>query len=341
MAKAQTLFLFSDSAKERLLFHLRVFAPVYFIGFSVFRAYMETDRLALEPCFSYYRGLHFTAWFITAALVFVLGMHFFTGVRLHRLLFMLYGVTFLAVPMSLAHFTGTPMGVTYLTGSFKTIASTILTFCLLDPVNWLLGPEIVMLCIGLTIAAYYFTRNLFRSVMTALVSYLVNITLMAVHWFGPESLNVAVFPIETNLTIQPFQAVLYTHWATAIVIFAAWREGVFSNVLKPWDGPGAWGAGAWLAFVLAAWVNEWFVAGFDLLTSGLPFWTAGLLFGLARKAERTGLEGIPWRGIILACCLILQLLVMTPVYLGEQESFTGPAHTKWVLQPPGPTQSGP
>ncbi|MGD2151137.1 MAG: hypothetical protein PVF99_11055, partial [Desulfobacterales bacterium] len=54
---------------------LNVFAPVYFLSFSLLRCYVETELLAGKSFFSYYVALHHTLWNATTILIIILLMN--------------------------------------------------------------------------------------------------------------------------------------------------------------------------------------------------------------------------------------------------------------------------
>ncbi|MBI9076200.1 MAG: hypothetical protein JEZ02_12380 [Desulfatibacillum sp.] len=306
-------------------------APLYFLLFALTRSYWETGLMGHYPMFSYYRGIHHVLWITTAALALIMALQAYTGTEPRKLMFMLFGVTFMAVPVLHSLITGVPLELTYIHGNFKTIVRDIATFCLLNPQNRPLSLEMMMLVGGIGLLAYLITGSKLRGLGAFATSYLVGI-LVAIHWMGLPSMPGAVFNMQTEFSIHPFQAVVYSHWAMGIVLFAAIKQGLFEKDWRAWIRSFGWGAVAWLFYALAASAAGWFSTTFDCLATGLPLFTA------ITMAVRVHQE--PWRkrGTVaalglLSVLLLFQLLVMGPIYLGIHEQLTGPGTVRWTLSP--------
>ena len=308
-------------------------APLYFVLFSLARSYAETNALAVYPLFSYYRGLHHILWNITSALALIMTLQAYTGTETRKLMFMLFGVTFMVVPLLHSLITGAPLELTYLQGGLKSILRDIATFCLFNPKNRPLSYEMMMLVGGIGMLAWIITGSKVRGWGAFVSSYLAGI-LVAIHWVGLPSMSEAVFKINTELSIHIFQAVVYSYGAMGMVLYASWRQGLFRNERLAWKRSFGWGGTIWLLHFGAAMGAGWFGTPFDCMAAGLPLFTASAM------VIRMNQEGWQSRNSKAALCLlsvllVFQLLVLGPIYLGIQGNLTGPGAVRWIVFPIG------
>ena len=91
---------------------------ITFIFFSVFRCYVETGLLAKHSFFSYYVALHHTLWNASTILVIILLMHLILKVPIVRLIWVMYGITLMAIPLLYAMVTQEHLQLEYLEDLF-------------------------------------------------------------------------------------------------------------------------------------------------------------------------------------------------------------------------------
>ncbi|WP_028315756.1 hypothetical protein [Desulfatibacillum aliphaticivorans] len=306
-------------------------APVYFVLFSLLRSYVEIALMGNYPMFSYYRGLHHVLWNATAALVLIMTLQAFTRTEPRKLMGMLFGVTFMTLPLLHSLASGAPLELTYLQGGVKTILRDIATCCLYNPKNRPLSLEMLLLTAGIGALCWLITGSKLKGLGAFFASYLTG-TLTAVHWIGLSSRPEALIKVHTELSIHPFQAVVYSMGAMGAALYAAYKQGLFQQDSQAWKRSFGWGAAAWVigsATILAA---GWRQFLFDSIAAGLP------LFLSAAIIVRLQQEGWKTRANIVSICLLtlflfFQVLVMGPMYLGVQESLTGPGAVQWIIAP--------
>ena len=306
-------------------------APVYFVLFAVARNYLETKVLAAYPMYSYYRGLHHISWFIATALVFVMIVQALTRTEPRKLMFMLFGVTFMGLPLLHSLATGAPLELVYLKGGVNSILRDIATCCLCNPKNRPLSLEMILLVTGTGGLVWMISGSKARGLGAFAVSYLA-LNAAAIHWVGIPGVSWGLFSVNTEYSVHPFQAIIYTYSATGMVIFTACRQGLFRDRGQAWKRSFGWGAAAWSLFVLWAYAAGRFAYLFDCLAAGLPLFTS---LTIAVRLQHKG-----WRDkssalglLLLSALLFFQMLVMGPAYLGVQEHLTGPAAVRWIITP--------
>jgi len=323
---------FQQSAKSLFSyrkFWLRGFAPIYFLLFSVMRSYIEMGLLAERSAFSYYTALHHTFWNAATILMIILLMNLILKVPITRLIWVIYGVTLMAIPLVHAVVSGDPLRLEYLRGTFFDIIRHIASFCLTYPRNRPLTIELIVIFSSMLIVGYAYTRSLARAVLLAVSVHILG-NIFAIHWFGPKGSGGAIFLIKTQWGHHQFMAVIWLHIFTVMGILFVWRAG--------WVGENKqfWRYGILIAFM--AWglnagiirITGWFVEPCDVFMSGLPvatlaFLSAGFLFSQNRVFS-TG----AW--VTMGIILLLQVALMGPIYFYLDGGVAPkPALLQWLM----------
>lgn len=319
----------SEAAAARWRIWVRGFAPVYFVGFSILRCYIEAQHLAAESYFSYYTALHHTLWNAATLLTIILVVHHVLKVPVRRLLWLMYGVTLMAIPVIYAILTGRHLQLAYLTGSFREIAGHIATFCFRHPVNRPLAIEILLIFLSMLVLGYAYTRSWPRAVLLAAAVHLLG-NLLAVHWIGPVPHARSVVRVTSQLGHHQFMSSAWLLATTLLSVLLVNRAGWFGGSRRFWLRLILWALAAWIFGALIAHQTGWFEQPYDIFISGLTPATVAFLTAAALAPERRRWSKAAWAAA--AVVVLLQLAVMGPVYLHEPAGFfSRPALPDWLV----------
>jgi len=295
---------------------LRAFAPIYVLLFSTLRCYVETGLLAEHTSFSYYTALHHTLWNASTILMIILLMNLILKVSIMRLLWVMYGITFMAIPLFYAMVTGDYLRLEYLNGSFPEIMSHIATFCLTYTRNRPLTIELMVIFFSMLGVGYAYTRSWPRSIALAIAVHLFG-NIFAIHWVGPIPYAKAIVVVRTQWGHHQFMAIIWLYMLTALAIFFIWRAGWFGGSKRSWLYAALWAAMAWVVHVVIMKITGWFIRPFDILMSGLPVTT--LTFLLVRILSFQRRMFSRWAWATMGIVLLMQLAVMGPIYLHKKK----------------------
>jgi len=308
---------------------VRVFAPVYFFAFSILRCYIESELLARESYFSFYTALHHTLWNAATILMIILVVHLVVKVPIIRLLWLMYGITLMAIPLLYAILAGQNLQLEYLKGSFTEIVGHIVTFCFLHPVNKPLSIEIMVIFLSMLALGYGYTRSWHRAVILAAAVHLLG-NMFAIHWIGPVPYARSVVVVTSQLGHHQFMSSVWLFVLTALTLMLVWRAGWFSGSKRLWLKLFLWTLSVWGGFAAVIQKTGWFVQPFDIFISGLMPATLTFLFAAALSPERRLFPKTTWAAFGLV--LMLQLTVMGPFYLHEEAwFFSRPALPEWLV----------
>lgn len=295
---------------------LNAFAPVYLICFSIFRCYVETELLAKHSYFSYYVALHHTLWNACTILVIILLMHLILKVPVVRLIWVMYGITLMAIPLLYAVVTQKPLQLEYLRGSFSEIIGYVATFCWTYTKNRPLTIELVVIFLSTAAVGYAYTQSWFRSLCLAVSVYIVG-NLLAIHWVGPIRHSKSVVLFQTQWSHHQFMAAFWLSLLTALSIPFIWQAGWFGGNKRSWVYAVLAAAGAWVFQWIIFKSTGWFNRPYDLFMSGLPAVTLTFfgvrLFSSARKT----FSG--WTYGSMSIIFFMQLAVIGPIYLNHMK----------------------
>jgi len=291
---------------------VQAFAPIYFLLFSLLRCYVETGLLAKHGFFSYYTALHHTLWNASTILMIIVLASLILKVSAKRLLWLMYGITLMAIPVLYASVTGEHLHLQYLGGSFLGIVSHIVTFCLTYPRNRPITIEMLVIFLSMIGVGYYYSRSWHRSIALAVAVHLLG-NIFAIHWFGPVPYTKAIIAIRTQWSNHALMAVIWLYPLTALAMLFIWRAGWFGGSRRSWLYAAIWAALSWAAYVVIATITGWFMRPFDILISGLPVTTLAFLLVSILSSEGRILSRCAWA--TMGIVLLIQLAVMGPIYL--------------------------
>lgn len=302
-------------------FFLNAFAPLYFFLFSLFRCYVESVFLAERSFFSYYVVLHHTLWNATTILMIILLMNFILKVPIGRLLWVMYGVTLMAIPLFYAMVTGENLHLEYLRGSFLEIIGYIATFCLTYPINRPLTIELLVIFFSMFAVGYAYTGSLSRSLALAVAVHIVG-NIFAINWVGPVPYAKSVMAFRTQWSPHQFMSVFCLNTLTGVALVFIWRAGWCSGMKRTWIYAFLAAAMVWGGQVIIFKITGWFNRPFDILMSGLPAVTLTLLLVRRFFSKDRIFSRYAWAtmGIIF----LIQLAVMGPIYLNHMKASITP-----------------
>jgi hypothetical protein len=306
----------ADPLSNRRVF-LNALAPVYFLCFSLLRCYVETEILADQSAFSYYVALHHTLWFATTILMIILLMNFILKVPIMRLLWVMYGITLVAIPLFYAMVTGENLRLEYLRGSFSEIISYIATFCWTYLRNRPLTMELLIIFFSMLAVGYAYTKSLYRAIFLALSVHIAG-NLFAIHWIGPIPHAKSVMGFRTQWTPHEFMSVLWLNTLSVAAMLVIWRTGWFDGMKRSWFYAAIAAASVWGVQVIVFKTTGWFNRPFDILTSGLPAVTLTFLLVRLFSSERGRTSGRALAA--MSIIFLIQLAVMGPIYFNNIKS---------------------
>jgi uncharacterized membrane protein (DUF441 family) len=299
----------ADNLSNRRVF-LNAVAPVYFLSFSLLRCYVETAILADQSAFSYYVALHHTLWFATTILIIILLMNFILKVPIMRLLWVMYGITLVAIPLFYAMVTGENLRLEYLRGSFSEIISYIATFCWTYLRNRPLTMELLIIFFSMFAVGYAYTKSLYRAIFLAVSVHIAG-NIFAIHWVGPIPYAKSVFTFRTQWSPHQFMSVFWLYGLTIVAVLFIWRAGWF-GIKRSWIYSALAAASIWVVQVIIFKTTGWFNRPFDSLTAGLPAVTLAFLLVRLFSSERATTFG---RALAtMSAIFLIQLAVMGPIY---------------------------
>lgn len=308
--------------KERnisiLIKALRIFAPIYFIFFSFLRCYLEA-RMSVNDFFSYYALFHHIFWNTTTVFFIILIVHLILNVPVERLIWLMYGVTLMAVPLFYSICTGQKLQLGYLRGSFWTILGHIFSFCLTFQKNIPLTIELFIIFFFVFFLGYYYSRSWRRSFLAALTVHITG-NVIAIHWFGVYPNTKALFPVVTQWSNHPLLSVIYLHTATFLILLLFMRSGVFSIEKRKWIISFLFAAGSSVIYIIIAYITGLFVNSFDIVMSSLP--VGFLLFIISRILQRNSGKISIYIWLILILLFLMQMAVMGPIYCHKEDLLT-------------------
>jgi len=290
---------------------LNAFAPVYFLSFSLLRCYVETELLAGKSFFSYYVALHHVLWNATTILIIILLMNLILKAPIMRLLWVMYGITVMAIPLFYAMVTGENLRLEYLKGSFSEIISYVATFCWTYSKNRPLTIELLVIFFSMFAVGYAYTKRFFRALALAVSVHIAG-NVFAIHWVGPIPYANSVILFKTQWSHHQFMSVFWLNMLTAMTIFFIWRAGWFGGMKRSWFYATLAAAAVWVVQAIIFNVTGWFNRPFDLLMSGLPVVTLTFLLVRFFSSERGMLSGWAWAAMSIV--FLMQLAVMGPIY---------------------------
>jgi hypothetical protein len=300
----------ADKLSNRRVF-LNAVAPVYFLCFSLLRCYVETSILADKSAFSYYVALHHTLWNATTILIIILLMNFILKVPIMRLLWVMYGITLMAIPLFYAMVTGENLRLEYLRGSFSEIISYIATFCWTYLRNRPLTMELLIIFFSMFAVGYAYTKSLYRAMFLAVSVHIAG-SIFAIHWVGPIPYAKSVIGFRTQWSPHQFMSVLWLNTLSVTAMLVIWRTGWFGGMKRSWYYAALSAASVWVVQAIVFKITGWFNKPFDILMSGLPAVTLTFLLVRLFSSERGTTSG---RALaVMSIIFLIQLAVMGPIY---------------------------
>jgi len=296
---------------------LNAFAPVYFIFFSVFRCYVETGLLAKHSFFSYYVALHHTLWNASTILVIILLMHLILKVPIARLIWVMYGITLMAIPLLYAMVTQEHLQLEYLRGSFSDIIGYVATFCWAYTKNRPLTIELLVIFLAMVTVGYAYTRSWLRALCLAVSVYIVG-NILAIHWVGPIRYSKSVVLFQTQWSHHQFMAAFWLSMLTALSILFIWQAGWFGGNKRSWVYAALAAAGVWMVQTIVFKSTGWFNRPFDIFMSGLPAVTLTFFGVRLLSSERKIFSG--WTFGTMGIIFLMQLAVIGPIYFNHMKT---------------------
>lgn len=293
---------------------LNAFAPVYFIFFSVFRCYVETGLLAKHSFFSYYVALHHTLWNASTMLVIILLMHFILKVPIVRLIWVMYGVTLMAIPLLYAIVTQEHLQLEYLRGSFSEIVGYVATFCWAYSKNRPLTIELMVIFLSMITVGYAYTRSWLRALSLAVSVYIVG-NILAIHWVGPIRYSKSIVLFQTQWSHHQFMAAFWLSMLTLLSIVFIWQAGWFSGNKHSWVYAVLAAVSVWVVQAMVFKSTGWFNRPFDLFMAGLPVVTLTFFGVRLLSSERRIFSG--WTFGSMGIIFLMQLAVIGPIYFNH------------------------
>jgi hypothetical protein len=296
---------------------LNAFAPVYFILFSLLRCYVETGLLARHSFFSYYVALHHTLWNASTILMIILLMHHIMKVSIVRLIWVMYGITLMAIPLLYAKATGELLQLEYLRGSFSEIIGYIATFCWAYTKNRPLTIELLLIFSSMITIGYIYTQSWVRAFSLAVAVYIVG-NIFAINWVGPIRRSKSVFLFQTQWSHHQFMAAFWLFILTALLILFIWQAGWFGGSRRSWWCAALAAALVWMVQAIVFKSTGWFNRPFDIIMSGLPAVTLAFFGARILSADRKIFSGCTFAS--MSIIFIMQLAVMGPIYLDHMKT---------------------
>jgi hypothetical protein len=290
---------------------LNAFAPVYFLSFSLLRCYLETELMAGKSFFSYYVALHHTLWNATTILIIILMMNLILKVPIMRLLWVMYGITVMAIPLFYATVTGEHLRLEYLKGSFSEIISYIATFCWTYSKNRPLTIELLVIFFSMFAVGFAYTKKFSRALALAISVHIAG-NILAIHWVGPIPYAKSAILFKTQWSHHQFMSVFWLNTLTAMAMLIIWRAGWFGEMQKSWFYAALSAVAVWGVQAIIFNVTGFFKRPFDILLSGLPAITLTFLLVRFFSSERGMTSGWAWAAMSIV--FLMQLAVMGPIY---------------------------
>jgi len=296
---------------------LNAFAPIYFLSFSLLRCYVETAILADQSSFSYYVALHHTLWNATTILIIILLMHLVLKVPIMRLLWVMYGITLMSIPLFYAMITSENLRLEYLRGSFVEIIGYVASFCWTYSRNRPLTIELLVIFFSMFVVGYAYTRSFPRSLALAVSVHIAG-NIFAIHWVGPIPYSKSVIGFRTQWSHHQFMSVYWLNTLTAMTMLIIWRAGWFGEIKRPLFYAVLAAAAVWMFQVIIFKITGCFNRPFDIVMSGLPAVTLTFLLVRLFFSERQMLSG--WAWVTMGIIFFIQLAVMGPIYFNNMKA---------------------
>jgi hypothetical protein len=296
---------------------LNAFAPVYFIFFSLFRCYVETGLLAKHSFFSYYVALHHTLWNASTILVIILLMHFILKVPVARLIWVMYGITLMAIPLLYAMVTQKHLQLEYLRGSFSEIIGYVATFCWTYTKNRPLTIELLVIFFSMVAVGYVYTRSWPRALCLAVTVYIVG-NIFAIHWVGPIRTSRSVVLFQTQWSHHQFMAAFWLSMLTVLSILFIWQAGWFGGNKRSWIYATLAAASVWMIQTIVFKSTGWFNRPFDIFMSGLPVATLTFFSVRLLSSQRNIFSG--WTFGTMGIIFLMQMAVIGPIYFNHMKT---------------------
>ena len=304
----------ASSAMPKWKILLNAFAPVYVILFSVFRCYVETGILAKHSYFSYYVAMHHTLWNACTILAIIILMHLILRVPIVRLIWVMYGVTLMAIPLLYAMVTQEHLQLEYLKGSFSEILGYVATFCWAYSKNRPLTIELLVIFFAMVIVGYAYTRRKLRALGLAVSVYIVG-NILAIHWVGPIRYSKSIVLLQTQWSHHQFMAAFWLSMLTVISILFIWQAGWFGGDKRSWIYAALSAASVWIIQTIFFKSTGWFNRPFDLFMSGLPAVTLTFFGVRLLSSERKIFSG--WTFGSMGIIFVMQMAVIGPIYFNH------------------------
>ena len=273
--------------------------------------------MAKHSFFSYYVALHHVLWFSSIILVIILLMHFILKIPIVRLIWVMYGVTLMAIPLLYSMVTQEHLQLEYLRGSISEVIGYVATFCWAYTKNRPLTIELLVIFFSMIAVGYAYTRRWYRALALALSVYIVG-NLFAINWVGPIPYSKSVLLFKTQWSHHQFMAAFWVFMLTVLSILFIWQAGWFGGNKRSWIYAALSAASVWMVQTIVFKSTGWFNRPFDIFMSGLPAVTLTFLGVRLLSSERKIFSG--WTFGSMGIIFLMQLAVIGPIYFNHMKT---------------------
>ena len=270
--------------------------------------------MAKHNFFSYYVALHHTLWNASTILVIILLMHLILKVPIIRLIWVMYGITLMAIPLLYATVMQENLQLEYLRGSFSEIIGYVATFCWTYTKNKPLTIELLLIFFSMIAVGYGYTRSWYRALALAMSVYIVG-NILAIHWVGPIRNSKSVFLFQTQWSHHQFMSAFWLSLLTVLSILFIWQAGWFGGNKRSWGYAALSAASVWMVQMIVFKNTGWFNRPFDIFMAGLPAVTLTFFAVRLLSSERKIFSG--WAFETMGIIFLMQMAVIGPIYFNH------------------------
>lgn len=173
--------------------------------------------LEMELC-PLHTFIHQLTWFNTVLLIFVICFNKILKIELEKLWILAFGGFLTFIPIIVSGLVNHEWALNYIEpSSFAQLSKDLLTLLYFHDYNWPMFPELFLLLTGSLGLAYYFSRNIKRSVVCAFSAFYGSFLLLGFSWIAVNPEHPTLFLLESSFSDSKFYSLQVLTYFIAVL----------------------------------------------------------------------------------------------------------------------------
>jgi hypothetical protein len=177
--------------------------------------------------------IHQLTWFNTVLLIFFISFKKILKVKTDRLWLLSAGSLLTFIPIIFSYLAGHEWALNYIEPkSFSQIVKDLFTLLCFHDYNWPMFPELFLLLTGSLGLAYYFSKNIKRSITCAFLAFYGSFLLLGFSWIAVNPEHPTLFLLESSFSDSKFYALQVITYFIVVFSLANFKNTTdyFSNI---------------------------------------------------------------------------------------------------------------